>query len=125
MYLTMRLLWATVKIFGRSLRRLIRAVCPARAATTGATEMALPDGAGATPKGVLAQAPNALGENTRTNIIAESVMPSEKKTGRRRLESPHIKNAKTNKEDVPPFVASPERRKQSELNELREKGLVG
>lgn len=120
LYLMVRLFLAGTRMLGRSLRRLVRAVCPARATTDTAANV--PDGAGTTPKGV--QVLPALGENTRSNIVAESVMTSEKK-GRRRLESPHVKNKGGNKEDVPPYMASPLRRKQSELIALREQGLVG
>merc|ERR1719375_1737473 len=77
-YLMVKTLSATIMMLGRCLRRFVRAVCPARAATTeAAAEMVLPNGAGPTPKAELMKATNALGENTSVNIIAETVMNSE------------------------------------------------
>lgn len=124
MYLMVKTFLATVMMLGRCLRRFVRAVCPARAATSeeAAAEMVLPHGAVKLPVVEVTKASNALGENTRVNIVAETLMTSEKKGGRRRHESPHVKTTKVNKEDVPP---SPVRRKQSELTELRQQGLVG
>jgi hypothetical protein len=128
LYLMMKLSWSIVKFFGRSLRRLVRTVCPARTPTSNAAaSVHAPDGNGATPKVDLVTAPHALGETTRSNIVAETVMTAEKKGRRRgsRLESPHVKSKGENKEDQPPFMASPVRRKQTELSELRGQGLVG
>lgn len=129
-FLVIQTLIATARLFGRCMRRVVRAVCPARAATIeAAAEMVLPDGAGPTPKVDLAGVTYALGENTRINITAEDGTSSEKKVDRRRLESPVARVTKARmqarKEDVPPSVASPLRRKQSELNDIREQGLVG
>jgi len=126
-YLVVHTLIATIMLFGRCVRRVVRAVCPAQATATDAVgETLLPDGAGPTPKVELSNSTQALSENTRTNISTET---SEKK-GRRRLESPVVKNTKpkakatAGKEDVPPYMESPMRRKQSELNELRQQGIV-
>lgn len=112
------------KLFGRCVRCVIRAMCPAHTTTIKAAETVLPDGAGATPKLGLAESTPALTVNTRSNIIAETTMTSEKKGGRRRLESPVAKITKVGKEDVPPSMASPLRRKHSELSELGQQGIV-
>jgi len=127
LFLIVRTLIGTTKLFGRCVRRVVRAMFPAQATSTDAVgETILPDGAGPTPKVELSNSAQALVENTRTNISTET---SEKKGGRRRFESPAIKPTKpkttAGKEDVPPYMESPMRRKQSELNELRQQGLVG
>lgn len=124
--LVLRILIGTVRLGGRCVRHVARAVCPARAARTEAASVA--DGNGPTPKHNISQVSQALGENTSVNIIPSTLMTDEKKGGRKRVSTPVTKNIQAKmhagKEDVPPSVASPVRRKFSELNELREQGIV-
>jgi hypothetical protein len=135
MVLAIRSLIGTARLVVRCMRRVIRAVFPTRAtAVQDTTAETVP-----TPNVDLSgetRAPReqqldgwTLVESTRSNIAAEAVATSEKKVDRRRLESPvaRITKARVNarKEDVPPSVASPLRRKQSELNDLKQAGLVG
>jgi len=89
-----------------------------------AVETEVSGGSGSTPRFDIPEAGQALGENTSMNV-ATIMVTDEKKVGRKRFESPTIRTKiNARKEDVPP-VASPLRRKQSELNELREQGIVG
>jgi len=131
--LAVQSLIGTARLVVRCMRRVIRAVFRNRAtAVQDATAETVP-----TPNADLlaeTQAPKdtpegwTLVESTRSNIAAEAVATAEKKVDRRRLESPvaRITKAQKNarKEDVPPSVSSPLRRKQSELKDLREAGLV-
>jgi len=127
--LVLRILIGTVRLGGRCVRRVARAVCPARAAITeAASVVSRADGTGPTPKHNIAQVTQALGENTSVNIVPSTLMTDEKKGGRKRVSTPVTKTIQAKvharKEDVPPSVASPVRRKFSELNELREQGIV-
>jgi hypothetical protein len=129
LFLVLRLLATTARLGGRCVRRAVCAVCPARADTSEAAAIAVPPGGmGPTPKYNIPQDTQALGENTSVNIISTTMMTEDKKGGRKRFDSPVSKtikaNMKVSKEDVPQIVASPLRQKHSELNELREQGLV-
>jgi hypothetical protein len=125
-FLVMSRLIAATRLGCRCMRWMVRAVYCTR--TTGtASDTVLSDGAGPTPKSIIPEAPQALGETTNVNIIATSKLTEEKKGGRKRLESPvvRVNKAWQNKEDVAPWQVSPLRRKESELNELRDAGIVG
>lgn len=127
MFLVVQTVIGTAKFLGSCVRKVLRATCPAHGSTAeAAAEPVLPDGSGPTPKVDLSKTmSHALTENTHGNINATTMMTSEKKGGNRRLESPAIRKPNvTTTENVPPFVASPLKRKQSELNELRQAGLV-
>lgn len=137
--LTLRTLIATARFGVQCVHWVARGLRPARAATTEAAATAQQsDGSGPTPKDIIAEASQALGESTSVNIpstrmiriVASLDQMDDKKSGKKRIESPANKTIKarmnaSRKEDVPPTVASPLRKKHSELNDLREKGIVG
>jgi len=106
----------TARLFGKCVRSVLRAVRPGRAATVeAATETVLQGGPTAEVHvAKAAKVPHPLVEKNSVKIIEESMM-TEKKGGRRVLESPVAKVTKTRrnarKEDVPPSVASPLPRK--------------